>query len=201
MAAVIGVAWVLTFDNECLASLKVGNQFEGELPIVTLSAPEGMALNRIPVEGKVTLLDLWATWCENFDKALPELSELSDTYGNRGLAVVAVSIDLPSAANAVRELVAGYPPNIVYGHDTTRTAMRRFGGIGVPLSLLVMPDGRIVKRVHGIHSSYYETTTFWATAEGRRLIEESLLTLDNQGWHGAAQGDSSYRYPHRQLRS
>jgi thiol-disulfide isomerase/thioredoxin len=42
-------------------------------------------------EGKVVLLNLWATWCPPCLDELPELNRLQEAYGSKGLVVVTIS--------------------------------------------------------------------------------------------------------------
>src|SRR5215212_6740729 len=44
-------------------------------------------------KGKVTLVDLWATWCEPCKKSFPKYQELYVKYKASGLEIVAVSVD------------------------------------------------------------------------------------------------------------
>ncbi len=44
------------------------------------------------MKGRVTVIDLWATWCEPCVKALGKFNRLSKAYGDKGLVVVGVSI-------------------------------------------------------------------------------------------------------------
>lgn len=44
-------------------------------------------------EGKVVVLDIWATWCEPCRDSLPRYQELLKKYADRGLKVYAVNVD------------------------------------------------------------------------------------------------------------
>ena len=44
--------------------------------------------------GKVVLLDVWATWCEPCRDALPLYEQLVKQYGEKGLRVYAVNVDV-----------------------------------------------------------------------------------------------------------
>jgi thiol-disulfide isomerase/thioredoxin len=44
-------------------------------------------------QGKVILVNLWATWCAPCLKELPELVKLQEQYRDKGLQVIAVSLD------------------------------------------------------------------------------------------------------------
>ncbi|MEO0632351.1 MAG: TlpA disulfide reductase family protein, partial [Planctomycetota bacterium] len=43
--------------------------------------------------GRVTLVEFWATWCGPCIAAMPHISDLAETLGDKGLDVVAVSLD------------------------------------------------------------------------------------------------------------
>ena len=45
------------------------------------------------VNGKVAIVDFWATWCEPCKKSFPKLQELSAKYKASGLEVIAISED------------------------------------------------------------------------------------------------------------
>jgi thiol-disulfide isomerase/thioredoxin len=44
-------------------------------------------------EGRVVLVDFWATWCIPCKKMFPHTVHLHDEFGGKGLAVVSVSLD------------------------------------------------------------------------------------------------------------
>jgi len=50
------------------------------------------------LEGKVAIVDFWATWCEPCKKSFPKLEELNRKYKESGLQVVGISEDDDTAA-------------------------------------------------------------------------------------------------------
>ncbi|MCG5053457.1 MAG: TlpA family protein disulfide reductase [Myxococcales bacterium] len=50
----------------------------------------------------LTLLHVWATWCSPCVEELPLMADLADRLPARGIALLSVSLDDPSARSAVR---------------------------------------------------------------------------------------------------
>jgi len=61
--------------------------------------------------GQVVLVNFWATWCEPCRQEFGWLNNLLERYRHRGLVVVAVSIDLPSAFPQVRKFLGQQKPS------------------------------------------------------------------------------------------
>jgi thiol-disulfide isomerase/thioredoxin len=60
----------------------------------------------VSLEGKVVLVDCWATWCIPCLKQLPHSMELAEKHGTAGLAVLTLSFDDPSKSDQVQKILA-----------------------------------------------------------------------------------------------
>ena len=108
-------------------------------------AGQVQALSRY--RGRVVLLSFWATWCEPCLDELPAFTEWQRRYGPAGLQVLAVSLDDDAAPvrRALARAAAHYP--VVMGDPEL---YRLYGGVlGLPLSYLIDPAGRVVARLQG----------------------------------------------------
>lgn len=102
-------------------------------------------------DGRVVLLNFWATWCAPCREEMPMLDEMHDEYGEQGFTVVGVALDNPGAVQSfVEELDIGYP--ILIDNATGDDLARRYGnGQGVlPYSVLIGRDGTIEATLMGI---------------------------------------------------
>jgi thiol-disulfide isomerase/thioredoxin len=75
---------------------------------VSLEAVDKAAFDKIVAkhEGKVVLVDFWATWCAPCVKQFPHSVELAEKLREKGLVVVSVSFDGDEASDTVRKFLA-----------------------------------------------------------------------------------------------
>lgn len=115
-------------------------------PAFALNTFEGNSVSLSQLQGKVVLLDFWATYCAPCVAALPELQALQGKYSSRGFSVVGVTVD--DRTSLVRKATArakvAYP--IVMATPEVWNAYRVNA---LPSLILVGRDGRIVKRYGG----------------------------------------------------
>ena len=100
-------------------------------------------------QGKVVLVNFWATWCPPCREETPWLVRLSQEYQERGLAVVGVSMDEERNAGAVRQFVARYriPYPILWPGDNSPFEQYLSG---LPTTMLADRKGRLVKTYIGM---------------------------------------------------
>lgn len=120
----------------------------GPLPSLEAVKPlkSGDSLLSAQVEGRVVVIDLWATWCEPCRESMPKVARLADAYAETDLVVVGIHVG-PSAEGAVRfadEAGIDYPMHI----DPDFAFTDAVGGRSVPLMLVVDREGVIVHRTH-----------------------------------------------------
>jgi peroxiredoxin len=115
-------------------------------PAFTLKTFDGKPLSLADFKGKVVLLDFWGTFCIPCVNALPELQALHSKYGERGFAVVGVTVDdrVKLVDKATKNAKVTYP--IV---KSTPTVWSAYKVNALPSLVLVGRDGKIVKRYGG----------------------------------------------------
>ncbi len=128
------------------------NSFAGDntapfAPDFTRTDLTGKALTLRDYRGKLVLLNFWATWCEPCLTEIPEFVAWQRRYKSRGLQIVGVSMD--DATSPVKRVYEKFHINypVVMGDADLG---EQFGGVlGLPLSYLIDPDGRVVGRYQG----------------------------------------------------
>ena len=115
-------------------------------PAFSLKTLDGQSVALADFQGKVVLLDFWATFCPPCVDALPELQALHKRYEAKGFAVVGVTVDdrLPLVAKATKRAKVTYP--IV---QSTPAVWNAYKVNALPSLVLVGRDGTIVKRFGG----------------------------------------------------
>ena len=101
--------------------------------------------------GHVVLINFWATWCVPCAKELPHLQRLQDRYADRGLRVLAVSIDGPDRRAAVSAFVGryGYTMPVLLDSDSRVVAIYD-PGLVLPYSVVLDRRGEI----RSVHQGY-----------------------------------------------
>jgi thiol-disulfide isomerase/thioredoxin len=63
------------------------------VPNFKITTTEGKTISMEQLQGKVVLLDFWATWCGPCKQALPHIKELVKKFDGQPLVVISISLD------------------------------------------------------------------------------------------------------------
>lgn len=149
-------------------------KFSSPLPVpeFRLQDLDGKWVSIRDFQGKVVLLNLWATWCSFCIKERPGLEKLYQDHKGRGFVVVAVSID-KQGAEIVRPFVEKHKLTFPHLLDPTLEVSKGIFGLwGTPTNYLISRRWKIVGGAVGYRD--------WESPEARRLIE-SLLAERGEG--------------------
>jgi thiol-disulfide isomerase/thioredoxin len=128
-------------------------------------ASAGLAGTLPDTAGKVVLVDFWASWCAPCKASFPAYSRLQSAYADRGLTVIAVSVDEDPAAYAA--FVARLKPTFVTVHDAQHKLVSVVQVPTMPTSYLLDRSGR----VRFMHAGFRGDST---EREMRKEIESLL---------------------------
>ncbi|MEX2121403.1 MAG: TlpA disulfide reductase family protein [Pirellulales bacterium] len=112
------------------------------------SLVDGSQFDWSAYQGKVVLVDFWATWCGPCIQELPNVKETYEKYRDKGFDVVGISLD--EDREAVEEFLKeeeigwttlfGTSPESGWNHPMAQ----RYGVDGIPMAVLVDRDGNVV---------------------------------------------------------
>lgn len=118
-------------------------------PDVQFTDEDGRTRSLSDFQGKVVLLNIWATWCGPCRKEMPTLDRLQAKLGGPGFEVVALSIDRGGIAKVKEFYAETGIRNLAIYVDTSGTAIGEFGIFGLPGTLLLDREGREIGRLTG----------------------------------------------------
>ncbi len=133
-------------SNNLIANLD-GNK----APAFSLKSVEGKTIKLSDYEGKIVIIDFWATWCPPCRRGIPDLVSIQKEYENN-VVVIGISLDREKTIKDVPGFVKDYAINypIVYGDDNVVIA---YGGIqSIPTSFVVDKKGNVVDMHVGLVS-------------------------------------------------
>jgi peroxiredoxin len=88
------VVLTLSFTGLVYYSLRDTSAKEGQAaPQFTLKTEQGTSVTPTSFGGKVLVLNFWATWCAPCIQEIPSLNQFQKQFKDKGVVVVAVSID------------------------------------------------------------------------------------------------------------
>lgn len=118
-------------------------------PELSFSDAQGNALSLADFRGRLVLMNVWATWCPPCLRELPSLDRLQGALGGDDFEVVALSIDREGASAAQAFFAETGIENLEVYSDRPAAALSDLRLLGLPTTLLLSEDGRVLGRFDG----------------------------------------------------
>ena len=135
------------------------------MPPLTLNALAGPS-ETVPVPGRATLINYWASWCGPCREELPLMQQLSDAAGDRVRVLGVVSKDgEPQAESFAADAGTTFPS----AFDGDGELMAQLGLNALPYTMFLDADGRLVHSELGPVESVDELEQLVAEHLGVRL--------------------------------
>jgi thiol-disulfide isomerase/thioredoxin len=116
------------------------------LPDLAFTNGEGRSVKLSDFRGRVTLINLWATWCVPCRKEMPALDALEARLGGPDFSVLAINLDTGDRAKPKKFLGEIGVKNLAYYEDPSTNSfqeLKRYGRaiVGLPATVLVDREG------------------------------------------------------------
>ena len=121
------------------------NQIGKKAVEFSLPAVGGENVTLQSFRGKVVLLNFWATWCGPCRQELPELARLQEKFRQRGLMVVAVTVD--NEVENVQAFLKKYDVKLQALWDKKKKVADAYAVEKMPSSYLIDRSG-VVRFIH-----------------------------------------------------
>lgn len=112
----------------------------------------GEELTLSKLQGKVVVLDFWATWCPPCRKGVPDLIQLQNEYDQ--VVVVGISLDAISRGGATKDDVVPFMEKFGINYPIVEGDMnitQQYGGIqSIPTSFIIDRRGFVIARHVGL---------------------------------------------------
>ena len=120
-------------------------------PDFWLPDPQGTRHGISEWDGKLLVMNFWATWCPPCLHEIPMFITLQERYGERGVQFLGIAIDDGDSVGAFAEQIGlNYPT--LHGQLDAIEVMGAYGNKsgGLPFTVFISPSGQIVARHPGV---------------------------------------------------
>jgi thiol-disulfide isomerase/thioredoxin len=152
----------IAFAAACGKSEAPAQPAEGRLfPALALDDTAGNALAAPALQGKMLVLNVWATWCPPCRHEMPGLERLSRSLDPKRFAVIGMSTDRDELLASEFLLQNGITFTNFF--DRNGRMARQLGLKVYPETFVIAPDGVLMQRITGLRE--------WDSAEMHAQLE------------------------------
>ncbi|WP_287886014.1 TlpA disulfide reductase family protein [Paracoccus sp. (in: a-proteobacteria)] len=135
------------------------------VPATAFTDPEGGTHSLADWQGKVVLLNFWATWCAPCREEMPSLDALQAEMGGENFEVVAIAAghNPPPAVRKFldEEGITHLPVHL----DPRQQLAREMGVMGMPVTVLIDREGNEIARLIG--------GADWSSEAAKELVRQA----------------------------
>jgi cytochrome c biogenesis protein CcmG, thiol:disulfide interchange protein DsbE len=108
----------------------------------TVSLPRSWPWEQAKFDGKLLVLNFWASWCAPCVEETPSLSQLASEFGPKGLVVLGISVDKDDKAYAA--FLQKFHPAFLTARDLK--LHETYGTYMYPETYIISPDGKVLQK-------------------------------------------------------
>ena len=146
-------------------AVAIGSNVGLRAPSIMLPTLKGEPVELSAFQGKVVLVNFWATWCGPCLIEMPSMQRLYEKLGNERFEILAISSDFEGAA-VVKPYVDRLRLTFPILLDPRFQANNTYKITAIPTTVVIDRDGVITHKFFGARD--------WDTAESHKLISQLL---------------------------
>ena len=126
---------------------------QGKVYDFSLKDTENKMVRLSQISGKsLTVVDFWATWCQPCIRSMPKLVDLSETYKDRGVSFIGISVDSPRNISKVKPFARSMGIQYPILLDSSGELMGELNVTAVPTLLIIDSEYRILYMHEGFNA-------------------------------------------------
>jgi thiol-disulfide isomerase/thioredoxin len=102
------------------------------------------------LNGRVYVLEFWATWCPPCVQSIPHMIELANKYKDKAIPFIAISVD--SSSEPVKKMVKDKGINYYVGMDNGLA--KTYSVSGIPSAFIIGRSGKVVWQGHPMNPDF-----------------------------------------------
>lgn len=165
VASIAGCSEILDsedYDSGGTTFGSTGAKVGQKLPEATFEVLESDQQVVLPVKGKYTIINLWATWCPPCQEEMPEIQKFYEKYKSDD-SIAFYSINLDESNQEIKSFFRKYKLSFPVLIDHDEKSLEMLSTDGIPTTVIVSPDGIVkFRRVGSITLDELEGALFRA---------------------------------------
>jgi len=129
----------------------ISTAFSTAIIALTMFGPSDVfaedSLDLTQYEGKVVVLDFWASWCVPCRRSFPWWNTMHAKYAEEGLVIIGVNLD--NEPDSALSFLEEFPAEFRIYYDTEKELARSFGVQAMPSTYIIGRNGEIFAKHFG----------------------------------------------------